>query len=96
MKYYKFTAGTPYRGTEKDYYIAYEDIPTESDLDLQAEELQQEIANSYEYLVHGWAVNPVEEGEMTQVEYDESIESYYADCYCIWEEVTKEEYEENA
>ena len=33
MKYYKFTADTPYCGTESTYYEAYEEEMTEKQLD---------------------------------------------------------------
>ena len=95
MKYYKFIADTPYCGTENTYYLELEDSITDCDLSEIAEEYRVENAESYDYLVFGWSFDPVEEGEMTEEEYDETMDDYYSDCTCSWEEITKEEYLEN-
>ena len=95
MRYFKFTADTPYCGTENEYFYKIEDEnATPADLDEMAEELARDNAESFEYLIHGWDYNPVEEGEMTEEEYEQSLEDYYADYSCKYEEISAEEYEE--
>lgn len=96
MFYYKHTADTPYCGTEQETYHKFEKKPTEEELDELGNELVHNNAESYEYFVHGWDADPVGDGEMSQEEYDESIENYYADCSGYWTVITVEEYNENA
>ena len=43
-------------------------------------------AQSFEYIVTGWDEN---------FELEEEREDYYGNLECGWEEITKEEYEEN-
>ena len=93
MRYYRFISDTPYCGTESYDYFSFENDPTNAELDELAQDLCHANANSYEYLVHGWNADPVGDGEMTEEEYEESIEQYYEDCSCTWEEITKEEFE---
>ena len=95
MKYYKFVADTPCCGTENTYYLELEDSITDSELGDIAEEYNQENAESYEYLIFGWCCDPVEDGDMTEEEYEEIMDNYYSDCTCTWEEISKEEYLEN-
>lgn len=95
MKYFKFTVGTPYCGTEEERYLAFPDGVTEKELEEYAEEMAHDQGESYEYMVFGWGVDPVEDGEMSQEEYDEQIDDFYADCYCEYIEVSEEEFNEN-
>lgn len=92
MKYYRFMAETPYAGADNDTYMAFEDDVTEEHLDAVAAELCNTNAESFEYLIFGWEYDPVEEGDMTQEEYDEEVQNYYADCLCTYEEISEEEY----
>lgn len=95
MRYFKFTADTPYCGTKNEYFYKIEDEnATPVALDEMAEEIARDNAESFEYLVFGWDSNPVEEGEMTEEEYEQEIENFYADCSCEYEEISAEEYEE--
>ena len=93
MFYYKFTAETPYCGTECEDYQSFDVRPSKALLDEIAEELRQVNADSYEYLVSGWNDENFE--GMTEEEREEEIANYYADCWGGWEEISKEEYEEN-
>ena len=93
MKYYHFISTTPYCGTESHDYFSFENDPTNAELEELADELCYNNANSYEYLVHGWGADPVGDGEMTEEEYEESIDNYYADCSWICEEISQEEFE---
>lgn len=96
MRYYRFIAETPYAGTDNDYYMCFEDNEvTEEHLEAIAAEYCNTNAESFEYLIFGWDYDPVEEGDMTEEEYDEEVQNYYADCLCTYEEIFKEEYLEN-
>ena len=87
MFYFKFTADTPYPGTEATDYRIFKERPTKAELDEMAEEFGQLNAESYEYLVTDW----IEDED----DFDEQIvEDYYAECFSGWEEITEEEYEE--
>lgn len=93
MFYFKFMAETPYCGTNVEEYHKFDEMPSQAELDEIAECLCRDNAESYEYLVSGWDDENFE--DMTEEEQQEEIDNYYADCYCEWEEISKEEYEEN-
>lgn len=95
MKYYKFVADTPYCGTDYTEYYSFEDEVSETILGKMAEEIRQQNAETYEYLVFGWLVDPVEDGDISEDEYEETIDNYYSDCTCEWEEISEEEFLEN-
>ena len=90
--YIKFTADTPYCGTESIVYMEFDEKPSAQWLDEQATEMANENAGSYEYLVTGWNDDMFDDEE----ERDAALEDYYASCGCEWEEVTEEEYLENS
>lgn len=92
MFYFKFTADTPYCGTELVDYQKFEERPTDAELDEIAEDLARSNAESFEYLVIGWDDDSFEDED----EEAEALENYYADCTGTWEEITEEEFEENA
>lgn len=93
MFYYKFVADTPYCGTENENYVCSKEKLSEAELDEMAEEFARENAEGYEYLITGWDDENIE--DMSEDEISEMIDNYYADCHCSWEEITKEEFEEN-
>lgn len=87
MKYYVFVANTPY--AENEYYLKIEEDKIqdlEALLNEYAEEFAHENAEDFEYLATGW---------YDDFETEEDRENYYNDCYCNYEEITKEEYEAN-
>lgn len=86
MKYIKFYGGNGYCGCDFEQYEAYEDNITEDALAEIAYDLANDNAQSYEYIVTGWDED---------FESEEERENYYEDVEYGWEEVTKEEYEEN-
>lgn len=92
MFYFRFTADTPYCGTELVDYQKFEERPTDAELDEIAEDLARNNAESFEYLVTGWGGDNFDDED----EEAEAIENYYADCTGTWEEITEEEFEENA
>lgn len=94
MFYYKFTADTPFAGTRERIYESFEENPSDDYLISIADDLAQNQADSFEYLVFGCNSSPEDEG-ITQEEWDAEIEDFRADCYCYFEEITEEEYNEN-
>lgn len=92
MFYFKFTADTPYCGTESIEYRNFEKRPTDADLDEIAEEFKDRNAEGYDYLVTGWDGDNFDDED----EEAEALENYYADCTGTWEEITEEEFEDEA
>ena len=95
MRYVKFTASTPYCGTDNERYVAFRDGATDDEVDEYADDFARDNAESFEYLVFCWDADPVGDGEMTEEEYEETMDNFYADCHCEYEDVSKEEFEEN-
>ena len=89
MKYIKFTVDTNICGTKEEFYEEFEDDVTEEELENRGQELATENAESYEYLVLGWGIEPETEEEQRE------IDDFYADTTYDYEEVSEEEYEEN-
>ena len=92
MFYFKFTASTPYCGTELTTYQKFENRPTDAELDEIAEYIARDNAESFEYLVTGWGDDNFEDEE----EEAKALELYYEDCFCDWKEIDEEEFEENS
>ena len=92
MFYFRFTADTPYCGTELVDYQKFEERPTDAELDEIAEDIARSNAESFEYLVTGWD----DDGFEDEDEEAEALENYYADCCGSWEEITEEEYNEES
>ena len=86
MFYYKFTATTPYCGTDNEEYHSFKEKPSVDELDGIAEEYCRSNGEDFEYLINGWDGNDPTE---------EQLYNYYADCSCSYEEISQEEYEEN-
>ena len=92
MIYYKFSAETPYCGTDHEEYFAYEKQPTEQELTETANEICLQNAESYEYLITGWDDENFE--DISEEEQQELLDNYYADCSCHYQQITEEEYNE--
>ena len=92
MFYFRFTAYTPYCGTEDTDYREFEERPTNAELDEMAEEFGRINAESYEYLVTGWNDDNFDD----EYEEAEAVDNYYANCTGTWEEITEEEFENEA
>ena len=90
MRYFEFKANTPYTGTESTDYYAFEDNVTTEELERLAGELNEQNASGFEYMVTGWDDDEYEDEDERQ----EALDYYYADCFCTYREITKEEYEE--
>lgn len=86
MKYIKFTCSNGFCGCDEEFYEMVED---NENIDIIADDILQ---NAYSFAEpDGRFVDKCWDDELTDEEYDEYIENLSVD----WEEVTKEEYEEN-
>ena len=104
MNYYRFTASTPYAGTDNDFYLMTLEPLTQEEIDKYCAEYVQEVAEIYEYIVE----NEVDEsefedeetGEIDEEAYKEEVSTmlhwYYENCGCECEEITEEEYYEES
>lgn len=87
MFYYRFWADTEYCGTREEEYVSYETEPTDEEVEEDCSDWAESIFESYDYLATGWV------NDLTEEEKEEALESYYENCCCGWDEITKEEYE---
>ena len=98
MRYIKIVLDTEYCGTKEEIYI---------ETDMTNEQLNEYVhveavahSEQYDWMVFGWdkdAVSYAEETGISVEEAEDMLESYYqeAQANSYWEEVTREEYEEN-
>ena len=82
MRYYKLFTETPICGTDETELIA-----SETEFEIDEDEIKQDLYDSYGYLINGWGyVDPTEE----------EAEDFMADCTVLLDEITEEEFEELA
>jgi hypothetical protein len=98
MRYIKIVLDTEYCRTKNEIYM--ETDMNDRELDETCSELAYENAEDYDYMVLGWGEDIesyAEANDMSFEEVEEMMEQYYQDAQgaSYWEEVTKEEYEEN-
>lgn len=92
MFYFKFVADTAYCGTEHIEYMTFEERPSEDELDDIAQDIANNNAESFEYLVTGWDDDEFDNDEDRAA----ALEDYYNDVSGCWTEISKEEFEENS
>ena len=97
-RFIKFVVDTEYVGTKNKIYMETE--MNDRELDETCSELAYENAEDYDYMVLGWGEDIESYAEANDMSFEEvegMMEEYYADAQgaSYWEEVTKEEYEEN-
>ena len=85
MRYIHFYGGTGYCGCDFDEYLAVSDDTFDATLDSMAEDFAYDNGESYEHVATGWGNGWENEDEQ---------EDYYQNCWCNWEEISKEEFEE--
>lgn len=97
IRYIKFEGSAYYVGTEFEEYLKTN--MSDKELDEHAQELAEEHAASYEYLVFGWdtTIEDIAEEENCSIEeaeeiYQDAIDDYYASCECSWSIVTEDEW----
>lgn len=97
MRYIRIKGGTGYCGQDFEDFLKTE--MTDEELDELVGEMAQENAEQYDYTIWGWGVYAAEEyaeeNDVSVEEAEQMKEDYYIDAYAYWEEITKEEYEEN-
>lgn len=86
MRYIHFIGGNGFCGCDIDEYVAYPDGTPDEEIEADSDVKAQENAESFEYVATGWD---------DDFEDEEERDNYYENAYCNWEEVTKEEYEDN-
>ena len=67
-------------------------------LDIEGHEMAHTHAEGYEYLVFGWGFDleaAIDEGEITEEEYEQEMEWYYSESGYFYEFVSEEEYMDN-
>ena len=92
MRYFRFTSETPFCGTEHTTYDYFNDDITEKELEDYADDEARRNGEQFEYLLVGWNDDQFDDEE----EKEQALEDYYADCYCSYEEISYEEYCEEA
>lgn len=95
MRYIKVYGEAAYCGTSFEEYL--ETDMTDKELDEYVSDKVVENAESYDYMVFGWDTSMeeyVEENGITMELAEQMMEDYYADASGSWEEITKEEYED--
>ena len=98
MRYIKFYGGTPFCGTDYEEYEAFKDNITDEELDSESAERSYVNANMYEDIENDYSI--CREDYDSEEEYEsalsEASDEYYAECSGNWEEVSYEEFLENA
>ena len=98
MRYIKFYGGTPFCGTDYEEYEAYEDDTTDEVLDEEAASKAYDNGGMYEDIENDYSI--CREDYDSEEEYEsalsEASDEYYAECSGDWEEVSYEEFLENA
>lgn len=96
MRYIKFSGDAGYCGTNLEQYEAFEDSITDEELDEYADDLAHDLGDDYEYIaMQGIDEDDFDSEEDYEYALEEAQENYRADVYCIWTEVSEEEYLEN-
>ena len=96
MRYVKIEAETPYCGTDMTEYLAFEDEVPDAEIYDYAEDIANDHYDRYEYL----ATDDMAEEDYATIEDFEvaeagALEDYRERCGWSWEEVSREEWEEN-
>lgn len=82
MRYYKLYTETPFCGTDETELIV-----SETEFEIDEDEIKQDLYASYGYLINGWGYDDPTE---------EEAEDFMEDCTVLLEEITEEEFEELA
>lgn len=94
--YCDYAEQTSYFKIEESDFSSREAL--ERHLDYEGHESARDFAEGYEYLLFGWDFNleeAIAEGEMTEEDYEQEIEYYYASAGYAWDFVSEEEYMDN-
>lgn len=89
MMYVKFWGGNGYAGCDYEEYMTFKD-DEHPDLDDYAYQMARDNAEAHEDVVYGW--DGPDWDEVTQEEYEEEMESYYANIDWGYDILTREEW----
>ena len=96
MRYIKISSGNNFNGINyfNEYLLADVD---DSELDKYCTFAARSNANLYENVVSDYQIyrDQYRTDEEFNIAIEEAIENYYSQAWAKWEEITKEEYEEN-
>lgn len=93
MRYVKFTCSNGYCGCDEDFYEKFEDNTTDHEIDMMGYEI---LENSYGFYEDDRFIDVEDFAEYKEDAYAMAMEDYQMYCEFSWEEITQEEYEENA
>lgn len=87
MRYIHFFGDNGYCGTDYHHFEAFPDSASDNFLNGVSDDMAHDNAESYSYLATGW------DGSF---ESEEEEEQYYQDALanCVWEELSKEQWDE--
>lgn len=96
MRYIKFSGGTGFCGCDFEEYMEFDSI-TDEQLNEYTDELIYDNANSYADIEIDYDIceDNYDSEEEYRAAFFEAEEAYYNEAYGTWEEISKEEYEEN-
>lgn len=85
--YIKIVYSNGFCGCDEEHFLEVDDV----------EDAEAQFASDIEHYGFFWPDNRFIDDECSDEEYEEELESYQQDIYAnsYWEEITKEEYEEN-
>lgn len=96
MRYIKIEGGTAFCGCDFEEYL--ETDMTDEELNRYCAEAAYDNASMYENIERDYSI--YQEDYATEEEYetaiDEATDEYYGEAYADWEEITKEEYDEES
>ena len=94
MRYIKFEGGTGFCGRDFTEFYVFEDTVKDFELDSLADEYARDNGESYLDIEDDY--NICREDFDSEEEYEDAYyqaeEWYFEDCYCDWEEITREEF----
>lgn len=95
MRYIKISGGTAFCGHEFEKYL-YTNM-TDKELNEYSAFMASENAICYENIRTDYGIyyDNYRTHQDYETAFNEALEIYYAKAYADWEEITKEEYEEN-
>lgn len=90
----RFFGSTSYCGTDYEQIDYFDEMPDNNYLNEMAQELAEENAGSYEYLVGGWDFDPDECDPEELEEYESELAWYQDSIEYGWEIVPEDEDED--
>lgn len=98
MRYIKFYGATPFCGTDFEDYEEFEDDTTDEYLNEEAASRAYDNGGMYENIETDYSIcrEDYDSEEEYESAFSDASDEYYAECTGDWEEVSYEEFLENA